>query len=397
MNREEAKRPSSFVRTFNKKRLYDLIRRNEGISRAELTRMVDLTPTSVGKIIGTLIDEGLVAECGLAVDGKIGRNAIQLSIRPEKVLTIAVDADVGWVCGAVVDINRNILARFNQELPAYTTQEQDTELLALVINTLWDGLTEEQRACVRGIGISTPGIVDHKRGFVVRAPQINWENYPMVEALRSRLHADVPIIANNNVKAEAMAECIYGTGDRHSSAFVLSFGSGMGSAFISAGRVQMGSHNTMGEIGHILVGSNGIKCSCGRYGCLRTHIARTSIEERVGMDLASCVAAAQMGDPLCTDVLEEAVRYSAIWLSNCINLYDPEIIYLSGSMLEVWPDFYERVEKAYRQYMFAPLAKYEYPVRRSFISMEKNHMIVPAAIVFYQYLLSNVQIDRGEN
>lgn len=396
MTKKDVKHSASFVRDFNKKRIYDLIRRNEGVSRAELTRMIDLTPTSVGKITGSLIEDGLITECGLAADGKIGRNAIQLTIIPEKVLAIAIEADVGNICGGVLDINRNVVSSHSVTLPDKITHEEITVLLASVINALWDSLTEEQQFHVQGIGIASPGIVDRRNGFIRQAPQINWDNYPLADMLRSRLHTSAPICVNNNVKAEAMAECIYGSADKRHSGLVVSLGSGLGAAFISAGRVQAGKHNTMGELGHILVGSNGIKCSCGRFGCLRTHIARTSIEERAGMGIRACAAAAEAGDPLCTDILEESVRYTAIWLANCVNLYDPEVIFLSGSMLEDWPIFYDRVVEAYHQYMYAPLGSYKYSVERSFVSLEKNRLIAPASIVFYQYLQSSVQIDREE-
>lgn len=394
MTRKDVKHSASFVRDFNKKRIYDLIRRNEGISRAELTRMIDLTPTSVGKITGTLLEDGLIAECGMAADGKIGRNAIQLTIVPKKVLAIAIEADVGCIYGGVLDINRKVVSSCSVELPDKAAHEKISDLIASVINTLWDGLTPEQQSNVQGIGIACPGIIDHKKGFVRQAPQINWEDYPIAEMLRGRLHTDAPICVNNNVKAEAMAECIYGTADKRHSGLVVLLGSGFGTAFISAGRVQTGKHNAMGELGHILVGSNGIKCSCGRFGCLRTHIARTSIEERAGMDIRACVAAAEAGDQLCTDILEESVRYTAIWLANCVNLYDPEVIYLAGSMLEDWPAFYGRVVEDYRRYIYAPLGDYKYAIERSFVSLEKNRLIVPASIVFYQYLQSSVQIDR---
>lgn len=393
MQKTDVKHGAFWVRDYNKKKLYNLIRRNPGISRSELTKMIDLTPTSVGKIITVLMEEGLVSECGLSADGKIGRNAIQLTIVPEKVLTIAIEVDVGVISGGVLDIGKTVVTSHSQPIASGLPLEQVTDVVAGVIETLLNRLTPRQRENLIGIGIAAPGYVDRKLGVIHQSPQMNWRDYHMLEQLREKLDCPLKMIVENNVKAEAMAECIYGTADKRQSALIMDIGSGLGGAYISGGRVQTGRHNAMGEIGHILVGSNGVKCSCGRYGCLRTHIARTSIEERAGMGIRACVAAAKGGDPICEDILDEAVRYASIWLANTINLYDPEAIYLGGTLLDDWPDLYGRVSEGYVQYMWEVLREEHYIVERSYVSTSKNNLILPASIMFYQYLMTGVMID----
>ncbi len=394
MQRTDVKHSAFWVRDYNKKKLYSLIRRHVGISRSELTRMIDLTPTSVGKIIAALIEDGLVSECGLAADGKIGRNAIQLNIVPEKVLTMAIEIDVGIIRGGVLDIGQQVVTSYSTSISESQPLEEVTQLLADIIGTLYQRLTPEQQDNLIGLGIAVPGYVDRKNGVIRQSPQLNWKNYPLMEQLQRLLPRPLPVLIENNVKAEAMAELIYGTADKRQNALIIDVGSGVGAAYISRGRVQTGKHNAMGELGHILVGSNGVRCSCGRYGCLRTHIARTSIEERTGMDFPSCVAAAKSGNHLCTEVLTEAAHYAAVWIANCVNLYDPEVIYLGGTLQEDWPEFFTQVKEEYKQYIWEAVRDEQYLLERTYVCASKNNLILSASIMFYQYLMTGVMIDE---
>lgn len=395
MQRTDVKHSAFWVRDYNKKKLYNLIRRQPGISRSDLTHMIDLTPTSVGKIIASLIEEGLVSECGLAADGKIGRNAIQLNIVPEKVLTLSIEIDVGIINAGVVDIGQHVITSHSASIQEGRPLEQITDDLVKMIEELYHRLTPEQQGNLIGIGIAVPGFVDRKSGLIHQSPQMNWKNYPLLEQLQRRLSKTilVPILVENNVKAEAMAELIYGSADKRQNALVVDVGSGLGAAYISRGRVQTGKHNIMGELGHIYVGSNGVRCTCGRYGCLRTHIARTSIEDRTGMDFRSCVAAAKSGHALCQEVLDEAVHYMAIWIANSINLYDPEVIYLGGALQEEWPEFFSRVQEEYGQYIWEAVRDERFLLERSYVRVSENGLILSASIMFYQYLIPGVMID----
>ena len=393
MRTVNVKHGAFWVRDYNKKKLYNLIRFNKGISRVELTKMIDLTPTSVGKIISILIEDGLVQEQGSAADGKIGRNAICLHIVPDRILALAVDLDVESLQASVVNIMGEPIVNYSAALDTHCTEDAAVAALVTAIQALMDQLSETQKENLVGIGIAVPGYIDRINGIVRHSPQMDWREFPLVERLKAQLPYSLEISIDNNVKAEAMAECIFGTAAMVKSAVVIDIGSGLGSAYISNGRIQPGSHNSMGEIGHILVGSNGIKCSCGRYGCLRTHIARTSIEQRTGLDIKSSVEAAKNGDPLCTDILNEAVRYTCIWLANVLNLYDPSVIYLGGSLLQDWPEFYTRIADGYGQYVWDTLRGEHYSLQRAYVSQQNHAIISAASIVFYQYLLPEVQIN----
>ena len=390
---DNVSRGSNRVRQYNIKKLYDLIRKNEGISRAELTKLINLTPTSVSKIISLLLADGLVSENGVITDGSVGRRAIQLSIVPDRVLTIAVSVDVGRISGAVVNIAGSIQRQTERVLPEQFSFDVGIDAIYYIIKELYDGLDDTTRENLVGIGISVPGRIDKNRGIVVLSPQLGWNDCFLISRLRERFKDDVPIYLENNVKAEAEAECIFGTAGNKHSAVVVDIGSGLGAAYICNGRVQGGFHDSMGEIGHILVGSNGARCSCGRYGCLRTHIAISSIEERTGISIEKAVSSARHGDGPCRMILDEAVKYLGMWLANLINLYDPEAIYIGGGILCAWPEFFGRVRDEYKKYMWKALEGEKYEILETTMSAVNSPLVSASAITFYRYLLTEVQIS----
>lgn len=112
------------------------------------------------------------------------------------------------------------------------------------------------------------------------------------------------------------------------------------------------------------------------------------------MDFRSCVAASKSGNPLCSEILNEAARYAAIWIANCINLYDPEVIYLGGALLEDWPEFFSQVKEDYGQYIWEAVRNERYLLDRSYVCTSQNNLILSGSIMFYQYLMTGVMIDE---
>lgn len=385
----QSKHDANRVRAYNQKKIYDLIRTNKGISRAEIAPKIGISPTSVGKITAIMIEDGLVAECGISEDSGIGRKGIQLMVVANKVLSIAVTIDIGAICGAIVNIDGETLFKTRQPMPSHFTFEAAVDCCTQIIGQLLKRLTAQQQEDVVAIGVSVPGFV--AGGHVYHSPQLFWQDVPLGEALNNRFNQK--IIVENNVKADALTECVYGNIGTHNNILVLSMGSGVGGALIRNGRLLRGAHSALGEIGHILVGSNGSKCDCGRYGCLRTHIAKPSLEKVSGKSFEDCLLAARNGDEKCQAVLDDAVKYASVWMANCIAIYDPAEIVLTGDLFTDWPEFYDLVQENYGQYVWHPLKNKIVHVRKSIVLADKHPTVSAACIVFYQYLKTGIQLD----
>jgi len=127
-----------------------------------------------------------------------------------------------------------------------------------------------------GVGVGASGLVDIKTGVNILAPNLGWSNVPIHDLLAREL--GLPVFVDNNVRAMALAEAMYGVGrDASTLAFVYSR-VGVGAGFVVGGQVYRGSRAGAGEIGHItMIPAGGARCRCGNTGCLETLVSEGAI------------------------------------------------------------------------------------------------------------------------
>ena len=92
------------IRISNRAGLLEAIRRNHGISRAELVDLTGLTQAAISNIVVELMAMGLVEEAGVITSGG-GRPRVQLMINPNACYVVGVDLARSEICASVVDLN----------------------------------------------------------------------------------------------------------------------------------------------------------------------------------------------------------------------------------------------------------------------------------------------------
>jgi glucokinase len=203
---------------------------------------------------------------------------------------------------------------------------------------------------IEGIGIGSPGLVDPKEGRIdnsVNIPQIN-KTY-LARDLSQIL--SVPVFLDNDVNAMALGELNYGAAKGYKDIICITIGTGVGGGLIFNGKLYQGSNYTAGEIGHFSIEANGLHCPCGNYGCLERYIGKDGIVTRFKSYLAkgiesqidnfldkkeispkSIFLAAQSGDRLSLEVLQETGKFLGIALSSLTNILNPEIFVIGGGI-----------------------------------------------------------------
>ena len=85
------------------------------------------------------------------------------------------------------------------------------------------------------MGVSVPGVVKWPEGIVDFSPQLNLKNYPLRTKFGEKLNHLV--IVDNNVRAAASAENLFGTLNKNNSFLVMQVGTGLGTALFINGEV----------------------------------------------------------------------------------------------------------------------------------------------------------------
>jgi predicted NBD/HSP70 family sugar kinase len=233
------------------------------ISRADIARRTGLTRVTVSDLVADLIDERLIAEVGTRTgETRPGKPATLLSINPEAYHLIGLDlSDHTRFHGAVLDVFGRVLARRDLELGERTGDDA----VALVLQLARD-LVEAATSPVLGIGVGSPGVVDTS-GQVLSAPNLGWQGVPLQQLLEDSL--SLPVQVANDANAAVLAEHTFGEAD--GDVLVIRTGHGVGAGLLMGGTAIVGSRFAAGEIGHVVVGTDGgPECVYRKYRCLKT-------------------------------------------------------------------------------------------------------------------------------
>ena len=242
-------------------------------SRADLAKLVGLTPATVSAVIKELLDTGLVEELG-RISGAVGKPATMVGIEPDArhIVTVSLSEPDQFV-GALVNLAGKVVLRRTYDRDD-RTGPQAVELVGMIC----DDLIGDAERPLLGIGVASPGIVD-PGGTVLRAARLDWHRLALADQLAARTGLDVYVV--NDANASALAELTFGVA--HSSDFLMvRVDQGVGVGLVLDGALYRGARSASGEIGHVVVDPDGSLCTCGKRGCLETEISAPLLGRLVG-------------------------------------------------------------------------------------------------------------------
>lgn len=233
------------------------------LSRADLSRATGLTRVTVSELVTELLDDGIVSELGTKPGTHMGKPATLVGLSDTAPVAIALDlsGDQSMI-GAIVDLRGTIVQR--EELPFARGEEAVMAIISII-----DNLKTSAQRRILGVGIGTPGIITAE-GVVLQAPNLGWEDLDLADVVGSA--TDLPVYVGNDANIAAVAESAFGAGD-DAGLLLITIGQGVGGGVLIDGRSLSGPLLSSGEIGHVVVDSEGGQCNCGNRGCLETILA----------------------------------------------------------------------------------------------------------------------------
>jgi fructokinase len=125
------------------------------------------------------------------------------------------------------------------------------------------------RACTLGFG--TPGALSLRTGLLKNSNTLCLNGKPLKADLERLLAR--PVAIQNDANCFAMAEALFGAGQRQPLVFGVIMGTGCGGGIVHNGAVITGRQAIAGEWGHTSIDPAGPACYCGRRGCVETFIS----------------------------------------------------------------------------------------------------------------------------
>ena len=323
---------SAAIRRLNTARIFHALRENPSSSQRSLVGLTGLDAATVSAIVARLEGDGIVARSAPLRSGQAGRPESRLAIAPRAGLLVGAALEPDAISLVAMGLDGHRRARL--DLPGSTDR-------ATALATLQRGVAEIAAAeeassgklCHIGIGV--PGLLD-ATGHLVLAPNLGWRDMPLAAWLREAFA--VPVHVDNDAKAAALAERIFGVA-RGMRDFVFIYGNaGIGGGLHFGGQLYRGCDGLAGELGHMKIVPGGRACKCGGRGCLEAYVSERAIVARLreaGRDLAGAeaiAAAVAEGDAAVVAVLEEAGGHLGLALANLVNVVNPRAVVLGGNL-----------------------------------------------------------------
>jgi glucokinase-like ROK family protein len=203
-----------------------------------------------------------------------------------------------------------------------------------------------------GIGIGVPGPVEFMTGRPTSPPIMpGWDAYPIRERFAERYLA--PVWIDNDVNVMALGEWRAGVARGHNNVVFVKIGTGIGAGLISDGLLHRGAQGAAGDVGHIQVADNpAVVCRCGNVGCLealaggaalgrdgeqaardgRSELLAERLRANGTVTAADIAIAAQHGDRVSVELLQNAGRRVGTMLASVVNFFNPSLIVVGGGV-----------------------------------------------------------------
>ena len=333
------------MRELNRSLVLDLIKQRSPISRAALAEATSLAKPTVSVIVEELLSRGIVREVGVGTTTREGgRPPVLLEFDALSQCLAGVHVGVTTTTVVLADALGNEFHR--QQMP--TGRGRPERLFGKVVDAIraavgTTGVADRELA----VGVCVPGLTESGSGVCRLAPNLGWSNVPVRDLLGGAL--DVPTYVHNTAQAAAVAETVEGAAQGADDVALLYLGSGVGSGWLTGGRLFPGATGLAGELGHCAVDGSAERCLCGRTGCLEAVASGIAIARDAkraldagrpsslsgsdkGPTVEQVAEAAFAGDPLATELLADAGRRLGIAASWLLNLTNPQVLVIGGGL-----------------------------------------------------------------
>jgi predicted NBD/HSP70 family sugar kinase len=329
---------SEIARDINRDVVLELIRTQQPISRADLSRISGLQPSTISSIAEQLINEKWIVEGAAALRPR-GRRPTLLSLNTGMVIVVA-DVRPKQAIVAVVDLNGRFLTRVT--MPVVSDPVRGVANLIACIEKL---IPEYDDKSFEGIGIILPGRVDPVSQMLILAPNLPWARYDIKAAIEKAIPLQVEL--DNDANACLLSELWFGRMNGIRNAVLVTITEGIGAAILANGQLLTGQSGLAGEFGHISLDPNGPQCGCGRRGCFEAFAStRAAIgyycERQPNLPTptsSELLKLAEDDDPDAIAALTRQAKYLGQGLRTIVTALAPEVILLNGGLTASWARF----------------------------------------------------------
>ena len=206
-------------------------------------------------------------------------------------------------------------------------------------------LKEHGSPRLRCIGVASTGPLDRRGGIVEPANLPKLGFMPLARPLIETFGSDVLLI--NDCSAAAVAEKEVGLGKGFDNLAYVTLSTGIGAGVFVDGHLLVGKDGNAHEVGHMVIDrEQRLVCGCGRAGHWEAYCSGRNIPRLAPLVLDDATDARRVGaltsqqifelsrsgDKACARVIREVGLLNAMGFANIVDVYDPELVVVGGSV-----------------------------------------------------------------
>ena len=331
----------------------------------ELSKELNLSVPTIAKVIAEMCEDGYIVNCGKMDTGK-GRSPVIYGLAPDSGYFVGVDLMSNGLNLGLMNF-KGELVKLDMDVPYQyrNSQEGLDELCGHVTDFIEQLDIAKER--ILNVGVNIPGRVNPEMGHSFS--RFNFEERPLVDLMAERIGCRVYI--DNDTRAMTYGEMSKGVVKGEKDVIFVNLSWGIGCGLILNGELYTGKSGFSGEFGHFPSFDNEVLCHCGKRGCLETEISgmalhrnllqsvkegrQTLLAEQIMKDEASLtlddiIDATLKEDLLCIELVEDIGPKLGRYLAGLINLLNPEMVIIGGSLARTGDSILQPVKSAVRKY-----------------------------------------------
>lgn len=343
----------SKIKETNRKKIIALLLKKNEITKLDISRLLDISITTVSTNITELKSEGIVEDVR-SLESTGGRKAIAIKLNENCRYSIGVALTPNHIKISLVNIKKNVI-----ESMRVRHNNDGIENIINLLNENIDLLMKKYNLCsanLLGIGISLPGTVDFKEGIIKYSYLLGAKDFNLKEKFE---YLDIPVYVDNEANLSAYYEFL-NKRDILRNLLYVSITEGLGLGIIINGKIYRGDNNSSGELGHTKIAIDGKKCKCGARGCLEAYTSMNSLIDNYNeanssniSDIDEFEERYNQNDKDAHDVLNDYLKTLSLGLSNLVMIFDPSSIVIGGDINNLLNDKIDMLKKdVYKDNLF---------------------------------------------
>ncbi len=336
------------IRQHNLSAVLRLLRKFGTMSRSALVERTGLNRSTISDLVTELEDLGLIHESDTSDRTGVGRPSRMVALTDD-VVTFAVNPETDATTVGIVTLSGKVIAKRRVTTVTMPVPMDAVATASRVITEMRAELPKTTR--VAGIGVAVPGQVRVGDGVVRLAPHLNWIEAPFASMLHQE--TGLPVYIDNDASLGSVAELEHGAGRGFNEIVYMFAGAGgIGGGIIHGGALLRGSAGYAGELGHMRISDAPREDYSGLQGTLEALVKRDELlaaleltsaddgelEERLKAPVSNRVK----------KVLEFQLDALAVAIGNVVNIFNPEIVLVSGYLAVIFRYDPDRVLSRFR-------------------------------------------------